>query len=197
MSIWDNGGTPNKITVSQAITYAKQAGFSGSGLVNAVAIAMAESGLDANSANSTTSGIGTDRGIVKFNSVFHSEVTDACAYDPACAFRQFYRVSEGGTNFNQWCTYNAGCANPPNSNGPYKQFLPQVQAALAGNTTASSTPAPATSLLGLPDFTNIGEHIAVFILAAAFILAGIYLMAQRQVAEAAHRTMDAALKLTI
>lgn len=153
MSVFDIGSGKNTITIQQAIMYAQNAGFSGENLVTAVAIAMAESGLDTNSANTTTSGIGIDRGIVKFNSVFHSEVSDQCAYDPACAFKEFFRVSQNGTNFCEWCTYNANCAHPCNSNGPYKNNLAAVRTAIGGDTTLTGTPVigtTGTTSYGLP-----------------------------------------------
>lgn len=196
MSIYDVGGQPNKISVSQAVQYAQQAGFSGTALINAVAIAMAESGLDANSTNTTTSGVGLDRGIVKFNSVFHKEIPDSCAYDPQCAFKAMYSISQGGTNFNEWCTYNAGCANPPNNNGPYKRYVPQVTAAVAGlPQTGAGTP-----FLQSNPFTNFqqwGEYIAVFAIAVVLLFMGLYLLAEKQVVSATQRVTDAALKLTV
>lgn len=211
MSIWDVGGQKRTITIDQAVSYAKQAGFSGVALINAVAIAIAESGLDANSTNSTTSGVGVDRGIVKFNSVFHREVPDSCAYDPACAFREMYRVSQGGKSFCEWCTYNRGCANPCNSNGPYLANIPMVTAAVnrsgpTGTGTVGNIPgagvalSPTSAMLPssfLPDIGNFGEHIAVFLLALAFILAGLYLVAQKQIAGATQGAVDAALRLTV
>jgi hypothetical protein len=198
MTIWNYGGKPNNISLDQAITYAKQAGFTGQGLVNAVAIAMAESGLNGNSVNNTTSGVGVDRGIVKFNSVYHRDVSDACAYNPACAFREFYRVSQGGTNFCQWCTFNAGCARNCNSNGPYRSNIAQVQAAISSNKTGTVAPPTTTgNILGLPDFKQIGEYTGIFILSVALIILGFYLLMEKQIASVAHKGMDAALKLTL
>lgn len=151
MSVYDVGSGKNVITIQQALAYAQAAGFQGQALVTAVAIAMAESGLDTNSANTTTSGVGIDRGIVKFNSYFHSEVSDACAYDPACAFKEFYRVSQGGTNFCEWCTYNKNCATPCNSNGPYTQFVAQVSSVFQGSMTSPGiNPATGTVQAGSP-----------------------------------------------
>jgi hypothetical protein len=139
MTIYDVGSGKNTITVQQAISYAQAAGFSGQSLVDAVAIAMAESGLDTNSTNTTTSGVGLDRGIVKFNSVFHSDVPDSCAYDPACAFREFFRVSKQGTTFCEWCTYTTQCGQANcTADGGYKSNLATVQAAMGGQTGTST-----------------------------------------------------------
>jgi lysozyme-like protein len=204
MGIWyvdknfQPGAQPNKITIQQAIQYAQQAGFSGTSLYTAVAIAISESGLAINSANSTTSGVGTDRGIVKFNSVFHRDVPDACAYDPACAFKEFYRVSQGGKNFCQWCTYNLNCANPCNSNGPYKANLAMVQAAAAGVSPLPSTPSTTGTGGGFLDtFKSWGEYVGIFLLALLFILAGFYLLNEQKVNQVVHSGVDAALRLTV
>lgn len=178
MSIYDVGSGKHVISIQQAIQYAQAAGFTGTALVNAVAIAMAESGLDTNSANTTTSGIGIDRGIVKFNSVFHPEVSDACAYDPACAFKEFYRVSQGGTNFCQWCTYNANCAHPCNANGPYKANVAAVQAALGTSGQTSNTSSSLVgSALGIPQAALdwLGNPMRIAKIIVGFLLVGIAL----------------------
>jgi len=187
MAIWNYQGKPNVITVDQAVMYARQAGFTGTGLVNAVAIAMAESGLNGNSINDTTSGIGLDRGIVKFNSVFHSDVPDSCAFSPLCAFQQMYRVSNQGTNFCEWCTFNAGCAKNCNSNGPYKANLPTVQAAVAkaggGSATATSQPTGGGAILD--QVKAWGEYIAIFVIAILLVIVGFFLLSGQSIAQAA------------
>lgn len=48
-----------------------------------------------------------DRGYLQFNSFWHPEVSDACAYNAVCAFAAAFRVS-GGYNFSQWVTYDTG-----------------------------------------------------------------------------------------
>ena len=108
------------LTIAQTLQYAAQAGFSGNALTTITAIAMCESGLDPTSDNTTTSGLGIDRGLVKINSYFHPEVSDACAHDPQCAMQQAFRISNSGTNFNQWVTFTNGC---------YRNNLTTVQAA--------------------------------------------------------------------
>ena len=191
MAIWNYQGRANVISVDQAVQYARQAGFTGQGLINAVAIAMSESGLNANSINDTTSGIGLDRGIVKFNSVFHSDVPDSCAFNPLCAFQQMYRVSNGGTNFCEWCTFNLGCAKNCNSNGPYRSNLPTVMAAVARNTgkgaptpvTPGATPPPASGNVILDTVKVWGEYIAIFLLALGLIVIGFMLLGGQQLAK--------------
>src|SRR6266567_1800223 len=190
MAIWNYQGKPNVITISQAITYAQQAGFTGMGLINAVAIAMAESGLNGNSINDTTSGIGLDRGIVKFNSVFHRDVPDSCAFNPACAFKEFYRVSNQGTNFCEWCTYAApGQCGKPNctAGGVYKSNLATVQAAAAGKgistSSTSTSTSGGTSVSGMLDQVKVwGEYIAIFAIAIILVLVGFFLLSGQSLA---------------
>jgi hypothetical protein len=99
------------VSVSQATAWAKQAGFTGAGLATIVSIAEAESGLDTAIRGRTDN---RDRGILQINSYWHPEVSDACAFNGACAFQQAYRISNNGTNFSQWNTF---------TNGAYNQFL--------------------------------------------------------------------------
>ncbi len=95
------------LSVAQAQGYAQAAGFTGNGLSIIVAIAQAESGLNTNAKNVNTDG-SIDRGIVQINNKWHPEVSDACAYDPACAFQSAYKISSKGTNFSPWATYTSG-----------------------------------------------------------------------------------------
>jgi len=100
-----------KLNVQQTQQFAAQAGFTGTGLQTITAIAICESGLDTASVNTTTSGLGIDRGLVKLNSFFHPEVSDQCAYDALCAMQQAYRISKHGTDFSEWVTFTNGCAS--------------------------------------------------------------------------------------
>lgn len=101
------------LTVAQAQSYAQSAGFTGNALNIIVAIAQAESSLNTNAKGTNTDG-SIDRGILQINNKWHAEVSDACAYDPACAFQQGYRISNKGTNFSPWSTYTSGA---------YKKYL--------------------------------------------------------------------------
>jgi hypothetical protein len=112
-------GSPGTLTIQEAYQLALKAGFDASPAVLAVAIMMAESGLSSSATNSAgNTPPSTDRGIAQFNSYWHPEVSDACAFDPECAIREMYRVSSGGSDFTQWAAYTAGT---------YRQFLSQVQ----------------------------------------------------------------------
>ncbi len=111
----------------QAIDAAKAAGFSGLSLVTVIAIARAESGLNPNAQNTNTDG-SLDRGILQFNSRWHPEVTDSCAYNVNCAFQAAYRVSNQGRDFSPWATY---------TNKQYAQYLSNT-GALTGVTIPDS-----------------------------------------------------------
>lgn len=99
--------------MSSLMDILRQAGFRGDGLQMAYAIVMAESGGRANASNSTGNSHGVDRGIFQINSYWHSEVSDAAAYDPLRAAKAAYRISKGGTDWHEWATYG---------NGAYKQY---------------------------------------------------------------------------
>lgn len=108
--------------------YAASAGFTGPALTMAVAIALAESGgdpgargLNRNAQGQTTS---VDRGLWQINSVYHPEVSDTCAYNPACAANSAYTISNRGQNWQPWSTF---------SNGAYKQYMSRGLAAAMGS----------------------------------------------------------------
>lgn len=111
------------LSIEQAAGLAAAVGFRGNGLVTILAIALAESGLNpaaTNTSNNTPPS--EDRGILQINSYWHPEVSDACAFDPACAFAQGFRISSSGSNFTPWSTY---------TNGDYQAHIAAVVAALA------------------------------------------------------------------
>jgi Lysozyme like domain len=91
---------------------AAQAGFSGQGLRLAVAVGLAESGGNptARGPNPPSPGCpagSTDRGAWQLNTCYHPEVSDACADDLACAARETYRISAGGSDWTAWTTYTS------------------------------------------------------------------------------------------
>jgi len=93
----------------------RNAGFVyGQGLVTAFAVSAGEDTsrlLDAKFVNTDGS---VDRGPWQFNSKWHSEVSDACAFDLACSTKEAYRVSKQGSSFSAWSGY---------TNGRYRQFV--------------------------------------------------------------------------
>lgn len=92
-------------------SFAFDAGFRLRKLVMAVTIALAESDgygharhLYVNAEGQT---VATDRGMWQLHSFWHKEVSDECAYDPACAAKQVYRITKGGIEWGQWASYES------------------------------------------------------------------------------------------
>ncbi len=107
-----------KLSRSQLYGYAQAAGFRGLAADIIVAIALAESaGGNTLARNCNNPGGSCDRGILQINNYWHSEVSDACAYDPGCAFRAAFRIS-GGWDFHQWVTYTTGAFRAYLTSGP-------------------------------------------------------------------------------
>ncbi|MFI9363319.1 hypothetical protein ACIG5E_20025 [Kitasatospora sp. NPDC053057] len=97
------------------------AGFRGDALVTAIAVGMAESSCDplaSNVQNNTPPS--RDRGLWEINDYWHPEVSDACAFDAQCNANAAYRISNGGTNWQPWSTYNQGA---------HQRYLSAAQAA--------------------------------------------------------------------
>jgi hypothetical protein len=73
-----------EMTAEQVAAVAQKAGFVGEGLIMAVAIAWAESGLnpaaEAFNKNSGGNVTSTDRGLWQINDYWYPEVDNACAY---------------------------------------------------------------------------------------------------------------------
>jgi hypothetical protein len=118
------------LSVAEIGAVATSAGFSGTGLVMAIAIALAESG--GNPSATDFDGNGTiDRGVWQINSV-HMQFSAACDYDPSCAAGAALSISDGGTNWDAWVTYQHGAEIA---------FLP-VAIAFVEGTNASPKRAP-------------------------------------------------------
>lgn len=100
-----------KLSPAQIAVVAAGAGFTGTGLRNAVAVALAESGgrTDAVNVNhdSTRS---RDRGLWQINSRWHPEVSDAAAFNPESCAKAAYRISSGGKSWSAWSTWKNGAA---------------------------------------------------------------------------------------
>lgn len=100
-----------RLTAGQIAGYAYAAGFRGTALRNAVAVALAESG-------GNPAAVGTnsdqwrsrDRGLWQINSHWHPEVSDAAAFNPATAAVAAYRISSHGTSWSAWSTWKNGAA---------------------------------------------------------------------------------------
>lgn len=146
------------VPIPIAYGYAIEAGFTPAEAVTIVAIAIAESGLNSDAVNinppdNRTPVESHDRGILQINDYWHKDVTDACAFDPKCAFQAAYVISDGGTSFWAWRTFQVGA---------HGQYMGEVQAAIEtqgkdGNTVSIEVPATwisqVSEKLGIPDPT--------------------------------------------
>lgn len=91
------------------VQVARTQGFTQGSAYTIARIVLAESGGCPVTSQTNYDG-SIDRGYVQFNSRWHSEVTNWCAYNLTCSLKQAYRVSQGGSNFHAWTTYNRGLA---------------------------------------------------------------------------------------
>lgn len=109
-----NSGTSNlptggTLTPVQIATYAKNAGFSGQGLIYAIAICLAESGGQVGIINKSDK---TDYGLWQINIKAHPQYTPArLLSDPAYNASAAYQISSGGKNWNPWTTFTNGAYN--------------------------------------------------------------------------------------
>jgi hypothetical protein len=105
--------------IDLCVTVGRAAGFTGDNFVKAVAVAMAESGCNPLARGVNSGSI--DRGLWQINDFYHSEVTDACAYDAQCNANAAYRISDHGSDWTPWSTYNSGA---------YLQYLKAASTAI-------------------------------------------------------------------
>ncbi|MEY9863210.1 hypothetical protein ABH935_008859 [Catenulispora sp. GAS73] len=91
-------------------------------IVVAIAVAMAESSCDPGAVN-VNSGGSEDRGLWQLNSVYHPEVSNACAFQIQCNADAAWKASDHGADWSPWSAYN---------NGSWRSFVGDARAAIAG-----------------------------------------------------------------
>lgn len=101
---------------------ASAAGWTGTNLVTAVAVALAESWCTTNAKNyngasADCPGGSIDRGLWQINDCYHAWVTDACAYDAQCNADAAYDIY-GWSGWSAWTTYR---------NGDYQRYWSEAQ----------------------------------------------------------------------
>src|SRR2546429_349830 len=102
------GGAANAASLAELI--AKYTGWNAQQAHIAIAIAMAESGINPNAQNS----IGAT-GIWQILLRAHPDVSEACARDPICSTKAAYRIWQAaGNSFSPWTTFTGGA---------YKKYL--------------------------------------------------------------------------
>jgi murein DD-endopeptidase MepM/ murein hydrolase activator NlpD len=118
-------------TITQMLGQARQAGFSGDGLITIVAISCAENPAHDTSVISQPNWDGSvDRGILQINSRAWPNITNAQALDAQASFDFAYSlISNKGTNFSPWMTYQSG---------EYQKYVKQVSAQEASTAPAGT-----------------------------------------------------------
>jgi hypothetical protein len=114
---------PAVLTDQQIANVLSEAGFSGEGWTIGVAVVLAESGGDTRAVGDidVPEPGNSSSGMWQFNDNkdAHPEVSKECAFDPHCSSKEAFRVSAGGTDFNQWSTF---------WNGMYLAFMDRARA---------------------------------------------------------------------
>src|ERR1035437_1421125 len=123
-----------QLTPSQIAYYAQQAGFTGLGLINAVAVALAESG-GSTTATHTNTAPGAyqgsvDQGLWQINSQAWPQYASGI-FDPLANAQAAFAISKGGVDFTPWSTW---------LDGAYRGFLTQVNNVLGGIGAGLQTP---------------------------------------------------------
>ncbi len=124
-----------QLSPAQLAALAHNAGFRGTGIVYAVAIALAESGGYVYNCGVDANGT-VDMGLWQLNSAYHSAQK---AYVPSIAAAQAYAVSNHGSDFGAWCSAwrnpGADCGKPglsaPQPGSPAAAQIPLALAAAA------------------------------------------------------------------
>ncbi|GAA3433866.1 hypothetical protein [Kutzneria kofuensis] len=107
-------------SAGQLAKLAKDTGFTGDGLVNAVAVALAESS-GFTKALLVNENCTRDRGLWQINDYWHPEVSEQQAFDPAQNAKAAFDISDQGTRWDQWSTWESGA---------YKDYLPDAEQAV-------------------------------------------------------------------
>lgn len=92
------------LTLPQLRALASDAGFPAGSLDIAAAIAMAESGGNPNAVGDN----GDSCGLWQVNTPSHPQYTCSELLDPSFNAKVAYSISQGGTNWKPWSTYNSG-----------------------------------------------------------------------------------------
>jgi len=133
------------VSVAQRVQYAWDAGFRNTATIESltiiVAVSLCECGVGSSSGCETgcvqdCCPVAPSCGVLQVYQPAHPN-TATCASDPACCFRLGWEISNHGTSFSPWSTYNDGC---------FRQYLTTVRAAIAAmSTTKPPAPAPCPS----------------------------------------------------
>jgi len=166
------GLSSNILTAAQINYYAQTAGFSGSDLATAVAIALAESSGNAAIYNpETQAGAPAGKGSYGLWQIYlnkHPEFAGVNLYDPQTNANAAYSIYSAAGGFSPWTTYKSG---------KYQQFL--VPGATAPPITIDATTGEvipnAPDVNAMPSIDSSGNVIVNPVSAAANSPAGMYI----------------------
>jgi hypothetical protein len=121
---WGNG-TQHFMSGGQVAKLARNAGFTGSSLVTALAVADAESRWKEGASNKNKDG-SIDRGLWQINSSHGKQST----FDPAANARAAFAISKGGKDWHPWVTF---------VKGTYGKYMDAARTAVIGSRASSAT----------------------------------------------------------
>jgi hypothetical protein len=117
-----------KLTPTQIAATAYRAGFRGAALVTAIAVALAESAGVVDNVSPANNNGTRDYGLWQINSVHTQYDKQLLISDPLYNARAAFAISNKGTDFGPWTTYDRSPKHPYN-NGAYRKNLPTASAA--------------------------------------------------------------------
>jgi hypothetical protein len=127
------GALSGKLSSAQIRTYATNAGFQGSDLDTAVAVALAESSGNPAAVGDLNVTPGGSIGLWQVNLAAHPEYTAAQLKDPQTNANAAFAIYQAaGNSFSPWTTFNTGA---------YMQYLPSTQPDSSATETADAAPA--------------------------------------------------------
>lgn len=169
----------------------QQAGFNGYAAVVASAVAYAESGGNIYAQHINSDG-SVDRGLFQINNRYHPEVSDSCAYNPLCAAKATYSITNAGSDWSQWVTY---------THGIYAQYISIFTDILnngnisSNNTNTTQNTQSTTTGFTSNDITATARTVFIFIIAIFLIIYGIWLIFGDQIKNTAKTTTKTAMHL--
>jgi hypothetical protein len=116
----------------------------------AVAIAMAESSCNPNATNINSNG-SEDRGLWQINNAAWPNVSNACAFQVQCNADAAFNISNRGSNWGPWSTYN---------NGAWENYISSANSAISGFSFQLQNKSAGTCLDA--DGTNVGNGGKIF-----------------------------------
>jgi hypothetical protein len=116
----------------------------------AVAIAMAESSCNPDATNINTNG-SEDRGLWQINNFAWPNVSNACAFQVQCNADAAWNISDHGTDWDPWSTYN---------NGAWESYISSANSAVSGFSFQLEDQASSTCLDA--DASDVGNGGKIF-----------------------------------